>query len=118
MFNVVGTVASLMVIFKGARLRSDCCVGSPPNTVVKCCPDRWINKELFYELGACFVKYLKSQRYASQQKHVLLLDGHGSHVYNLDFLKIMASNNVEVFCFPPHTSHILQPADVSVFRSL
>jgi len=117
-FNAVGTVASLMVIFKGVRLRPECCVGSPNNAVVKCSPDGWINKELFYELGASFVKYLKSQNYAPQQKHVLLLDGHGSHVYNVDFLKMMASNNVEVFCFPPHTSHILQPADVSVFKSL
>jgi len=58
------------------------------------------------------------QKYALQQKHVLLLDVHGSHVYNVDFLKMMAANNVDVFCFPPHTSHILQPADVSLFKSL
>lgn len=117
-FNAVGTVASLMVIFKGARLKPECCIGSPSNAVVKCSTDGWINKELFYELGTSFVKYLKCQNYAPQQKHVLLLDGHGSHVYNVDFLKMMTSNNVEVFCFPPHTSHILQPADVSVFKSL
>ena len=117
-FNALGTVATLMVIFKGARLKPEFCVGSPSNTILKCSSDGWINKELFYELGVSFVRYLKSQNYAPQQKHVLLLDGHGSHVYNVDFLKMMAANNVEVFCFPPHTSHILQPADVSLFKSL
>lgn len=62
--------------------------------------------------------YLKSQNYAPHQKQVLLLDGHGSHVYNIEFLQMMTANNVHVFCFPPHTSHLLQPADVSIFKSL
>jgi len=38
-FNAFGTVATLMVIFKGARLKPEHCVGSPSNTVVKCSSD-------------------------------------------------------------------------------
>ena len=30
----------------------------------------------------------------------------------------MKKNNVHVICFPPHTTHILQPADRAFFRSL
>jgi len=30
----------------------------------------------------------------------------------------MASNNLQVTCFPNHTTHVLQPADVSLFKSL
>jgi len=40
------------------------------------------------------------------------------HVYNLEFLNTMRDNNVHRFCFPPHTTHCLQPADVSLFKSL
>ena len=117
-FNALGTIATLLVIFKGARLKPEFCVGAPSNSIVKCSTDGWINKELFCELGVNFVAHLKSQNYPPHQKHVLLLDGHGSHVYNFDFLQMMAANGVEVFCFPAHTSHILQPADVSLFKSL
>lgn len=52
------------------------------------------------------------------KKHVLLMDGHGSHAYNLEVFKLMREHNDEVFCFPPHTSHWLQPADRSLFKSL
>ena len=50
--------------------------------------------------------------------HLLLLDGHGSHVFNLPFLKLMKENNIHLVCFPPHTTHWLQPADKSFFKSL
>jgi len=33
-------------------------------------------------------------------------------------LQHLWSSSKEVFCFPAHTSHILQPADVSLFKSL
>ena len=59
-FNVLGTVATLMVILKGAHLKPESCIGSPPNTVVKCSSDGWINKELLCELGVSFVRHLKS----------------------------------------------------------
>jgi len=50
--------------------------------------------------------------------HILFLDGHGSHVYNLEFLKLMKEHNVHVWCFPAHTTHWIQPADRSLFRSV
>ncbi|KAJ8012552.1 hypothetical protein DPEC_G00044030 [Dallia pectoralis] len=50
--------------------------------------------------------------------HVLLLDGHYSHVFNLEFLELMKKNNICVVSNPPHTTHALQPADRSLFRSL
>jgi hypothetical protein len=33
-------------------------------------------------------------------------------------MNLMKQNNVEVWCFPLHTTHWLQPADRSFFRSL
>jgi len=117
-FNALGTVATLMVIFKGVRLKPELYSGTPPGTVIKCSKDGWINKELFLDLGKKFVQYLQSNTDSSGKKHILLLDGHGSHLYNLQFMQLMTENSVEVFCFPPHTSHILQPADISVFKSL
>jgi len=50
--------------------------------------------------------------------HLLLLGGHRTHVYNIEFLRLMKQHNVHPFCFPPHTTHCLQPADVALFKSM
>jgi hypothetical protein len=50
--------------------------------------------------------------------HLLLLDGHSSHIYNLEFIDFMQAHNVHPFVFPAHTTHYLQPADKSFFKSL
>jgi len=50
--------------------------------------------------------------------HVLFLDGHSSHIYNMGFVSLMKQHNVHVWCFPPHTTHWIQQADRSLFRSL
>jgi hypothetical protein len=73
--------------------------------------DEWINK-LFCEFGEKIVESIVQDG----KKHVLLLDGHGSHVYNLNFVNLMKENNIELFCFPSYTSHCLQPEDKSVFK--
>ncbi|KAJ8351955.1 hypothetical protein SKAU_G00234310 [Synaphobranchus kaupii] len=50
--------------------------------------------------------------------HMLLLDGHTSHVYNIEFLRLMQAHRVHVVFYPSHTTHCLQPADKSLFKSL
>ncbi|KAJ8352285.1 hypothetical protein SKAU_G00237610 [Synaphobranchus kaupii] len=49
---------------------------------------------------------------------LLLLDGHSSHTYNMPFLNLMKEKNMHILCYPPHTTHALQPADKALFRSL
>ena len=36
----------------------------------------------------------------------------------LDLIDLARENNIILFCLPPHTTHLLQPLDVSVFKSL
>ena len=50
-------------------------------------------------------------------KRVLILDGHSSHV-NLDFLQLAIDYNILIVVLPPHSTHRLQPLDVSVFNPL
>jgi hypothetical protein len=51
------------------------------------------------------------------QKRLLLLDGHVSHV-NIAFIEKAISYNILIAVFPPHSTHRLQPLDVSVFSPL
>ena len=46
---------------------------------------------------------------------ILLLDGYDSHL-TYSALKFCEQQNVIVVLLPPHTSHFLQPLDVSVFQ--
>ncbi|KAE8207419.1 hypothetical protein CF319_g9607, partial [Tilletia indica] len=48
-------------------------------------------------------------------KRLLIFDGHGSHCTK-QFLAVCEDNNIIPFSLPPHSSHVLQPLDVSVFQ--
>ena len=113
-FNAMGVFGPLLVVFKGKRIKSEWLTNVPENVMIKCSDDGWINKGLFLEFGKRFVSWLPTE---DKRPHVLLMDGHGSHVFNLDFLSLMKANNIEVFCFPAHTTHWLQPADKAVFKT-
>lgn len=114
-FNAAGTFSQTMVIFKGKRLRCEWLYGCPENVAVRVSDNGWINRDLFQEWGQMFTELLPKD---DPRPHVLLLDGHSSHVYNLDFIQLMKAKNVHVMAYPPHTTHALQPADKALFKSL
>lgn len=45
---------------------------------------------------------------------VLFVDGHHSHMS----IELAREKGVNLVCFPPHMTHILQPLDVSVYHPL
>ena len=47
---------------------------------------------------------------------LLVQDGHGSHV-SIEIIEMARVNDVTLLCLPAHTSHILQPLHVGVFKS-
>jgi DDE superfamily endonuclease len=48
------------------------------------------------------------------QTRILLLNSHGSHVPT-DFMYECEINNIKLIYLPAHSSHVLQPLDLSVF---
>ena len=71
----------------------------------------WITKELFYEWFKMFAEMIPPLRPV-----LLVLDGHGSHI-TIDVIEYARSEEIHLLCLPSHTSHILQPLDVGVFKS-
>ena len=66
-----------------------------------------------FDLGEkIFLKHV-----VTQQPVLLFTDGHKSHL-NLDVIDLCWTNDIILFCLPPHTTHALQPLDVAVFKSL
>ena len=110
--NAFGDIPPPMVIHKGKTVGKGWKDGAPFGTVVKASASGWIDKELFLEFGEHFVKYIKSDASLDNGlPHVLVMDNHYSHVFNLDFLNLMTKNNIHVFALPSHTTHWLQPLD-------
>lgn len=48
---------------------------------------------------------------------LLILDGHGSHE-TTEFMWECYKHNIHLLFLPPHTSHVLQPLDLSIFSPL
>ena len=51
------------------------------------------------------------------EPRLLILDGHGSHE-TTDFMYLCYQHNIRLLFLPPHSSHVLQPLDLSVFSPL
>ena len=57
----------------------------------------------------------KGPRVDLSNRHLLILNGHNSHV-TLEVVKIAMESRVDIISLPSHTSHALQPLDVACFR--
>ena len=82
----------------------------------------WMTQSLFYEWCRCFTHWLSWQRkffrYENLRNPVtLVLDSHNSRMSPAALLLLKACN-VRVITFPPHSTHILQPFDVVIAKSL
>jgi hypothetical protein len=64
-------------------------------------------------LERCFIE---SNRHIEGTKP-LILDGHRSHL-SLRVVDLALANNVCIICLPAHTTYLLQPLDVAVFKAL
>ena len=87
-------------------------VGAIPGTAFHCSDSGWVNSELFYKWFEFFI-----QSIPPSQPVLLLLDGHASHM-SIEAIELARSNQVHILCIPAHTTHLLQPLDVGIFKSL
>ena len=70
----------------------------------------WTDQELFsFWMTQLLVKFTPPAHPV-----LLLIDGHSSH-YEPDTIK---EAGIMMLCLPPHSTHVVQPLDVSFFRPL
>ena len=106
--STAGNVVPPMVLHKAVQVQDTWKLKAPGDIKIAETPKGYFTKSRFHEYGLHFVKYLK-QMGLVDKKHLLIIDGHKSHLYNLPFYEAMRANNIEVLTIPPHTSHVLQP---------
>ena len=79
-------------------------------------PTGWTNEALGYAwLTQIFERHTQAK--ARRQWRLLFVDGHGSHI-NMRFLDWCIAYKILVAVYPPHSTHRLQPLDVSLFSPL
>ena len=101
-----------MIIFKAGRVKDIWREAAPLGYHVQVSESGYINAALFADYGEKFVKFLRESNLMTPGvKHLILLDLHKSHLFNVNFMQYMKAKNIEVCSFPPHCTHILQPLD-------
>lgn len=87
--------------------------GSPNGSQAWCSDSGWITNSTFNNWLQMFID---KTRPTADRPVLLILDNHSTH-QNLEALNLARENHVIMVSIPPHTSHKLQPLDVSVYRS-
>ncbi|CAH1954405.1 unnamed protein product [Acanthoscelides obtectus] len=108
-----GSYVPPMIIFARKRMKEELKDGAPPGTAFYCNESGWMKLEVFsvwFDHSLAFVK--------PSQEDPALLDGHLSHTKNLSVIEKTRNNFVTILCLPPHTTHKLQPLDVSFMYPL
>ena len=103
-------------ILKGTYFLEDYIARCEDGAVMGMQPNVWMTKWLFESWISHFITCLKKGPGVDLTKrHLLILDGHNSHV-TLEVVRTAMESGVDIISLPSHTSHALQPLDVACFR--
>jgi hypothetical protein len=113
--NASGWCLPPFVILKGKLHQASWYKALPPDWVLAVSNNGWTTNEL----GLDWVKHFNrhTQSILKGVYRLLILDGHESHA-TPEFDQFCKDNKIITLCMPPHTSHLLQPLDVSCYSPL
>lgn len=112
--SATGNALPPAMVFPRKTFKTFMTNGAPTGTLGLAQQTGWMNSELFPEVLKHFIKITSSSK---ENPSLLILDNHESHLAPA-VLNIAKENGVTLLTIPPHTSHRLQPLDVSVFGPL
>jgi len=103
-----------MFVFKrkivNDRLMKQC----PPGSIAFPSVSGWIDCNLFVRYLKHFIKWVKPN---DSNPVLLIIDGHSSHK-SIEAVELARKHHVTMLTIPPHTSHRLQPLDLTFFQTL
>ena len=109
--NAVGNTVPPFMVFPRVHFKPSMLKGAPSGTDGAATASGWMTAKTFMKYLEHFVKHVKC---SPDQKVLLLLDNHDSHI-SLESLDFCKRSGVVLLTFPPHCSHRLQPLDVAVY---
>lgn len=115
-FSAAGASVPPMVVYPYKRIPRDIAANFPDDWGIGRSDSGWMTSATFYEfIGNIFLPWL--QKHQIKLPILLLLDGHKSHI-GMDLYNLCTQNGIILYCLLPNATHILQPCDVSVFKSI
>jgi len=113
--SATGRSLSPVVIFKGQALQTTWFLSDIQDWHYTTSENGWTSNAI----GGHWLEhvFLPQTRPDGDLWRLLILDGHGSHV-DVDFLYMAKIHKVQLVFLPSHSSHILQPLDLSCFSPI
>lgn len=112
--NAVGDHFTPIVIHKGLRIQAAWYENAPDGAIIRCSPNGYIEKGIFTEYLDLWVDWLQENQELGF-KHLVITDGHSTHVNNYEAIKTLEAENIDCLLIPAHSSHLLQPLDRTPF---
>lgn len=111
--NAAGGKGPPFIIYKGKNTWSEWTSEEAyPGTVYTATENGWIETKAFEEfISKSFIPTLGDP----SEPSLLIYDGHSTHVQPA-VLEIAKEHNITIIKLPPHSSHLLQPLDLAVFK--
>ena len=113
--NAAGQYVPPLLLFPRVRTKDELMNGAPPGSVYACHKSGWMQSEIFVQW---FRHFLKHTHPTAGDPVLLILDGHSTHTKSIALIELARTNHVSIICLPPHTTHRLQPLDVSLMKPL
>lgn len=109
--NAAGNHVPPVYIYPRARYNERFLINSVTGSVAFNSKSGWINAEIFVNV----LRHIKNFTNCTIENPILLLmDNHISHC-SIESIMYGRQNGIIMLSFPPHTSHKMQPLDVSIF---
>ena len=114
--NANGECIPNYYIFKGIRKIKNYVALCEEGAMMGMQKKGWMDTIHFMEWMDHFIHKMESEgRLSQEQRHLLILDGHKSHI-SMDVLLKAKEHHIDMISLPSHTSHHLQPLDIACFR--
>lgn len=114
--NAAWEVVPPCVVFPFVRISREIAINCNPEWSLGRSPSGWMTGQVFFGyIGNTFIPWLKSHNIKFPV--LLLIDGHRSHL-TLNVCRLCEAYDIILYSLLPNATHIIQPLDVSVFRTL
>lgn len=112
--SVIGTFIPHFFILKGKYLLQNYVQDCGPGTTMNVQENGWVTNEIFCDWLDHFRRNVPGG-VSTNNKHLLILDSHCSHI-SATALDTCIKMGLDIITIPSHSSHHMQPLDVSCFK--
>jgi hypothetical protein len=112
--NASGNFVPPMLIYPRSRMSPQLQKGGPVGTIYSCSENEWINEDMLFH----WIQHFKNCIIPTSDDPVfLILGNHASHI-SLHIRNYCRYNGIILVSIPRHTSHRLQPLDLTFYGPL